>query len=132
MLDPPLVPTLHNVPKAARDAWAGVLGNALQSICFDPTEVGAWVNLFILTRCILANPAMGGCCHWCDTPKSVRSRIAKWRAGEFAELWQGVLSENMRDSNIVTAKHPQIPLSPCILLTPTMFAVQWKMATTRK
>ena len=38
----------------------------------------------------------------------------------------------MRDSNVVTAEHPQIPRSPCVLLTPAVLAVQWKMASTRK
>ena len=119
------VPTLHHVPKAARDAWAG---DVLLSTCSDPTDVDAWVKFFLLPRCILANPARGGHCHWHDTLKNVHSRIAKWRAGEFAELWQGGVS----DSDVVTAEHPQIPLSPCVLLTPARLAMQWKMASTIK
>ena len=45
----------------------------------------------MLASCILANPARGGRCHWLDTLKSVGSRIPKWRAGECAEQWQGVV-----------------------------------------
>ena len=81
-----------------------------------------WVKFFMLPRCILANSAMGGRCHWRDTLKSVRSRIAKWRAGEFAELWQGVVSENERLQRRHRRAHSDSP-DPCALLTPAVLAV---------
>ena len=90
------VSTLHHVPKGARDAWAGIVGDVLWSICSDPTDVVSWVKFFMLARCILTTPARGGRSHWHETLKVVRSRIAKWRRGEVAELWEGVVAENER------------------------------------
>ena len=83
------VPTLRHVPKVSRDAWAGVVGDICQKIVSDPTDLGSWVKLFMLARCILANPSRGGRSHWRDTQKAVRTRIAKWRAGQLSELWDG-------------------------------------------
>lgn len=90
------VATLHHVPKGARDAWAGILGDVLQSICSDPSIVASWVKFFMLARCILSNPARGGRSHWREILKTVRARIAKWRDGEVVELWEGVVAENDR------------------------------------
>ena len=94
------VPTLRHVPKASRDAWAGVVGDICQTIVSDPTDLGSWVKLFMLARCILANPSRGGRSHWRDTQKAVRSRIAKWRAGQLSELWDDILTENNRLNNL--------------------------------
>ena len=94
------VPTLRHVPKSSRDAWAGVVGDICRTIVSDPLDLGSWVKFFMLARCILANPPRGGRSHWRDTQKAVRSRIAKWKAGQLLELWDDILVENNRLKNI--------------------------------
>ena len=86
------VPTFHHVPKGARNAWAGLVGRVLHSICSEPSDVGAWCKLFMLARCILANPARGGHSRWRDTQECVRARIRRWRAGELTGLWAEVVA----------------------------------------
>ena len=95
------VPTLRHVPKTSRNAWAGVVGDICQTIVSDPTDLGSWVKLFMLARCILANPSRGGRSHWRDTQKAVKTRIAKWKAGQLSELWDGILAENNRLNNLI-------------------------------
>ena len=55
----------------------------------------------MLARCILANPSRGGRSHWRDTQKAVKTRIAKWKAGQLSELWDGILAENNRLNNLI-------------------------------
>ena len=50
----------------------------------------------MLTRCILANPTRGGRTQWCVTQVLVKTRIRRWLAGEFMELWNDVLAEEER------------------------------------
>ena len=90
------VSTLRHVPKASRDAWAGVVGDVCRTIVSDPNNVDSWVKFFMLARCILANPSRGGRSHWRDTQKAVMSRITKWRAGQLSELWDDVIGSNNR------------------------------------
>ncbi len=92
------VPTLQHVPKGARDAWARVVGEALQGIISDPTDINVWKKWFLLPRCILANPVRGGRSHWGETLKTIRVRIKRWRAGEFFALWSEVLVVKDRQS----------------------------------
>ena len=89
------VPTLQHVPKAVRDSWAHIVSEVLSAIVSNPSEVGPWCKLFMLSKCLLANPPRGGRSHWRDTLKLVRSRIQKWRDGEFMGLWAEV-SANIR------------------------------------
>ena len=83
------VSTLHHVPKGARDAWAGIVGDVLWSICSDPTDVVSWVKFVMLARCILTTPARGGRSHWHETLKAVCSRIAKWRRVRLLSFGRG-------------------------------------------
>ena len=39
------VPTLRHVPKASRDAWAGVVGDICQTIVSDPTDLHSLASL---------------------------------------------------------------------------------------
>ncbi len=90
------VPTLQHVPKGARDAWAGLVGELLQSISSDSNDLDSWRKCFMLARCVLANPGRGGRYHLRDTLKIVRARIKRWREGDFLGLWQEVLNEEVR------------------------------------
>ena len=87
-------PTLHHVPKGVRDMWATAFCEALTSLAADPHQTDAWCKLFMLPRCLLSSPPRGGRSHWRDTLKTVRTRIQKWRAGNFVELWEEVASAN--------------------------------------
>ena len=91
------VPTLRHVPKAARDDWARLVGDVLSSVSTSMQEIDAWCKVFMLPRCILANPPRGGRLHWRDTLKLVRSRIRMWREAKFADLWEIVV---LRDREI--------------------------------
>ena len=66
--------TLHHVPKGARDAWAGIVGDVLWSSCSDPTDIVSRVKFFMLAKCILTTPARGDRSHWHETLKVVRSK----------------------------------------------------------
>ena len=88
------VSTLHHVPKAARNAWVHVFGEAVQAICLDPSSEEVWVKFFMLAKCILAKPPRGGRCHWPVTQKCVQARLAKWRTGEVMYLWERVIEDN--------------------------------------
>ena len=95
-LDSILCITLHHVPKAARDGWAQIVGDVLSSIVSSPSDVGVWCKFFMLARCILISPPRGGRSHWRDTLKLIRSRIQKWREGQFLELWSDVVAADSR------------------------------------
>ena len=49
----------------------------------------------MLPLCILANPTGGGRTQWHVTQVLVKTRIRKWLAGEFMELWNDVLAERL-------------------------------------
>ena len=85
------LPTLRHVPKAARDDWARLVGDVLSSVSTSMQEIDDWCKVFMLARCILANPPRGGRLHWRDTLRLVRSRIQMWREGKIAELWEAVV-----------------------------------------
>ena len=59
--------TLHHVPKGARDAWAGLVYDVFSNINRDPSVTESWLKLFMLPRCILANPTNGARQTWRET-----------------------------------------------------------------
>ena len=86
-------PTLHHIPKGARDAWALLVGEVLSSLIASPSQSEAWRKLFMLARCILASPPRGG---WRDSLRLVLTRIQKWRDGRVSELLADVGAEDKR------------------------------------
>ena len=68
-------PTLSHVPKAARALWATIVGAVLSSIVSNPSLERPWCCLFMLAKCILANPPRGGRSHWRGTLKLAQTRI---------------------------------------------------------
>ena len=96
--------TLQHVPKGARDSWAALLAELCSSICQDPSNLCAWQKLFMLPRCILANPTRGGRTQWRVTQELVKSRIRSWLAGDFAQLWEDVLAEHERYAHKILKK----------------------------
>lgn len=109
------VSTLRHVPKVARDAWAGVVGEVTQSISFDPTLVDSWVKFFMLAKCILTNPVREGRSHWRNTQRLVQARIAQWRAEKVTELWNDVLETSNRLSQRLSRNRPNTSPAPELL-----------------
>ena len=53
----------------------------------NPSLEGPWRRLFMLAKCILANPPRGGRSHWRDTLKLLQARIQRWKEGDLLGLW---------------------------------------------
>ena len=51
------VPIFRYVTKGARDAWAGIVGEAISSA---PPNLTAWCKLFMLARCIFTSQSCQG------------------------------------------------------------------------
>ena len=81
------IPTLSHVPKAARASWSTLVGDVLSTIVSNPSLEGPWRRLFMLAKCILANPPRGGRSHWRDTLKLLQARIQRWKEGDLLGLW---------------------------------------------
>ena len=81
------------MPKGSRDAWARTLGYTLSSICRDPSNFDPWRKVFMLPRCILANPSSGRHMPWREIRKLVASRLRRWQAGDTHALWLEVIAE---------------------------------------
>lgn len=86
------LPTLQHVPKGARDVWANIVADLCLSIVRDPSVLDSWQKFFMLPRCILTSPFRGGRTQWRVTQNLVKSRIRRWLAGEFFDLWDEVLA----------------------------------------
>ena len=113
------VPTLHHVPKGARDVWARLVGGLLSSLASDPADVDSWSKFFMLAKCVLVNPPRVGGYHWQDTLSSVGARIKRWRDEDIVGLWSEVLEEERRltqrrrpkkeNSELLLASTPAVP-----------------------
>ena len=53
------LPTIHHVPKGARDAWSLLVGKVIASVIASPSQSDGWYKLFMLARCILTSPPRG-------------------------------------------------------------------------
>ena len=56
--------TLLHVPKSARNVWADLIVDILSTINMDFSDLDSWRKLFMLPRCILANPVNGKHINW--------------------------------------------------------------------
>lgn len=78
--------TVRHVPSAARAAWAQCLARTVASAAALNT-LGAWQELFMLAKAVLATPGRGGAKHRAQAGLAVRRRCLRWLAGERAELF---------------------------------------------
>ena len=69
--------TLQHVPKGARNAWADLISNIFSAINANPSNPDNWLKLFLLPRCVLANPRNGDRLGWRALQEIVRQRIRK-------------------------------------------------------
>ena len=102
------IPTLQHVPKGARDFWARVFNESLSSNIQDPEDLPGWTRLFMLSKCVLANPANGHKLRWQDILQLVKSRLRRWLSGDLASLWSETLAcipsqPSRRKDNIAAA-----------------------------
>ena len=89
--------TLQHVPKGARNAWADLISNIFSAINANPSNPDNWLKLFLLPRCVLANPRNGDRLGWRALQEIVRQRIRKWQRGEILDLWEeAVASANIK------------------------------------
>ena len=72
----------------ARPAFAHVLSACLRSAAIENTEE-AWVELFMLPKCVLLTPKRGGRHH---KPVSIDKLCELWSQGHIDILWQRATS----------------------------------------
>ena len=87
------VPTLHHVPKGARDCWAHALCSCLRAVVCSPDDLSQWSRLFMLAKCVLASPATGHRLRWREILKRVKSRLQRWADGDLMTLWSEALDD---------------------------------------
>ena len=85
------VPTLHHVPKGARDCWAHALCSCLRAVVCSPDDLSQWSRLFMLAKCVLASPTTGHRLRWREILKRVKSRLQRWADGDLMSLWSEAL-----------------------------------------
>ena len=79
--------TLQHVPKGARDVWADLITGVFSAIVDNPSNSDNWRKLFLLPRCVLANPSNGDRLGWREFLTIVRRRIRRWQSGDIVALW---------------------------------------------
>ena len=84
--------TLQHVLKGVRNAWAGLVSSVFSAINHNPLVLDNWRKLFLLPRCILANPPNGDRLGWRKLQGIVNLRIRKWQRGEILNLWEEFVS----------------------------------------
>ena len=86
--------TLQHVPKGVRNAWASLVSSVFSAINHNPLVLDNWRKLFLLPRCILANPLNGDGDRlgWRKLQGIVNLRIRKWQRGEILNLWEEFVS----------------------------------------
>ena len=85
--------TLQHVPKGARNRWAHVLSVCLSSVRNSSTDISQWSRLFMLTKCVLASPAIGHRLRLREILQCVRSRLHRWSDGDLVALWSEALDD---------------------------------------
>lgn len=86
------LPTLHHVPKGARNSWADIIFSTLSAINQYPKNLENWKKLFMLPRCVLSSPGNGDRLGWKKLQSIVNLRFRRWNRGELSELWHDYIS----------------------------------------
>ena len=84
-------PTLHHIPKGARDIWSVALSSSLNAITTCPSDLDSWKRLFMLPSCILCAPADSRL-QWRVITQKIKNRLARWSNDDIPNLWAEVLS----------------------------------------
>ena len=88
------VPVLYHVPKAARNAWSGILSSALETVVSRPLDIEAWTKLFMLPKCILLLPPYRLRRRGHDLLTLIKERIRCWRDGDYLSLWSSAMDRS--------------------------------------
>ena len=74
--------TLQHVPKGARDDWADLITGVFSAIVDNLSNSDNWHKLFLLPRCVIANPSNGDRLGWRELLNIVRRHIRRWQSGD--------------------------------------------------
>ena len=69
-----------------RNLWARVVSSTCAKVKNHPSVTDNWIELFILSQCVLRFPPLGGCKHLRYEEKYVQSRLNRWLNGEATQL----------------------------------------------
>jgi len=88
--------TVKYVPKVARPLWARCLSRALAAAVASPCSTAAWVELFMLPKCVLVRPPRNGGKHKEQAGAFTKNRCERWLEGERMSLWESAKSSQQR------------------------------------
>ena len=85
-------PTITYVPAPVATEWSRVLGSLADRLARDPSDVGAWKCLFMVSFCIFPSFRPDKRMRRTDGDltlvQKIRRRLSRWRNGEQRELWE--------------------------------------------
>ena len=81
------IPTRKHVPVSCRNLWARVVSSTYAKVKNSPSVTDNWIELFILSHCVLRSPPRGGSKHLRYEENNVQSRLNRWLNGEATQLW---------------------------------------------
>ena len=80
------MPIRKHIPVSCRNLWARVVSSTCAKVKNHPSVTDNWIELFILSQCVLRFPPLGGCKHLRYEEKYVQSRLNRWLNGEATQL----------------------------------------------
>ena len=79
--------TRKDVPVSCRNLWARVVSSTYAKVKNNPSVTDNWIELFILSQCVLRSPPRGGFKHLRYEENNVESKLNRWLNGEATQLW---------------------------------------------
>ena len=101
------VPTLKYVPKQLRTMWSQCLARSLAAVAHH-NDLQHWVELQMLTKCVLCAPARAGKQHSSQRLAFTRSRLQKWLDGERSTLWQSLPTYKKQGGSNSSSSNPSL------------------------
>ena len=82
------IPTRKHVPVRCRNLWARVVSSTYAKLKNNPSVTDNWIEMFILSQCVLRSPPRGGSKHLRLRKKNnVQSILNRWLNGDATQLW---------------------------------------------
>ena len=81
------IPTRKHVPVSCHNLWARVVSSTYAKVKNNPSVTDNWIELFILSQCVLRSNSRGESKHLRYEEKNVQSRFNRWLNGEATQLW---------------------------------------------
>ena len=98
------IPTRKHVPVSCRNLWARVVSSTYAKVKNNPSVTDNWIELFILSQCVLRSPTRGGSKHLRYEENNVQSRLNRWLNGEATQLWFEATSSSLSS---LSPSHPE-------------------------